>query len=124
MKPGQPFVDLPALAVTDKEFLSVQTKGKSDVFGNAPADQFRGVTKLIAYGKRWASDQFATQHVANPIVAACKATTEKTSVVQIEGKSEVSDHFRGVTKIVAYGNVAAIRQFSTQCEENLNEVPA
>ena len=36
----------------------------------------------------------------------------------------VSDHFRGVTKMVVYGNVAAIRQFSTQCEENLNEVPA
>jgi hypothetical protein len=124
MKLGQPFVDLPALAVTDKEFLSVQTKGKSGVSGSAPADQFRGVTKLIAYGKRWASDQFATQHVANPIVAVCKATTEKSSVVQTEGKSEVSDHFRGVTKMVVYGNVAAIRQFSTQCEENLNEVPA
>lgn len=89
-----------------------------------PGQQFRGVTKLIAYGKRWASDRFATRHVANPIVAACKAATEKSSVVQIEGKSEVSDHFRGVTKMVVYGNVAAIRQFSTQCGENLSEVPA
>ena len=107
MKLGQPFVDLPALAVTDKEFLSVQTKGKSGVSGSAPADQFRGVTKLIAYGKRWASDQFATQHVANPIVAVCKATTEKSSVVQTEGKSEVSDHFRGVTKMVIRINARA-----------------
>ncbi len=115
---------VPALAATDKEFLSVQTKGKSGVSGSAPADQFRGVTKLIAYGKRWASDRFATRRVANPIVAVCKATIEKSSVVQTECKSEVSDHFRGVTKMVVYGNVAAIRQFSTQCGENLNEVPA
>jgi len=91
---------VPALAVTDKEFLSVQTKGKSGVSGSAPADQFRGVTKLIAYGKRWPSDRFATRRVANPIVAACKATTENSSVVQTGSKSEVSDHFRGVTKMV------------------------
>lgn len=79
---------VPALAVTDKELLSIQTKGKSGDSGSAPADQFRDATKLIAYVKR-----------------------------------EVSDHFRGVTKMVVYGNVEAIGQFSTQCEENLNEVP-
>ena len=31
MKPGQPFVDLHALAATDKESLTVQTKGKREV---------------------------------------------------------------------------------------------
>lgn len=36
---------------TDKESLSIQTRGKIDVFGYASADQFRGITKLIAYGK-------------------------------------------------------------------------
>lgn len=51
-------------------------------------------------------------------------STKKSSVVQTEGKSEVSDHFRGVTKMVVCGNVAAVRQFSTQCGENLSEVPA
>jgi hypothetical protein len=50
MKPGQPFADLPALATTDKESLSVQTKGKIGASGCAPADHFRGVTKLIAHG--------------------------------------------------------------------------
>lgn len=46
-------------------------------------DQFRGVTKLIAYGKRWACGCFATRRVANSIVAACKATTGKSSVVRV-----------------------------------------
>ena len=56
MKPGQPFADLPVLAATDKESLSVQTKGKRSDFGCAPADHFRGVTKLIAYGKGGSCD--------------------------------------------------------------------
>lgn len=95
MKPGQPFADLPALAATDKESLSVQTKGKIGDSDHAPADHFRGVTKLIACGKRWATD-----------------------------------HFRGATKMVVYGKVrqavctVGIRRFSTQSEENLNEVLA
>lgn len=61
----------------------------------AGVDQLRGVTKLTACGKRWASD-----------------------------------HFRGATKMVVNGkarsavDVAGIWQFSTQCEENLNEVLA
>lgn len=124
MKPGQPFADLPALATTDKESLSVQTRDKSGVSGCAPADHFRGVTKLIVCGKRWGSDRFATRRVANSIAAARKATTGEFSAVQTEGESEVSDHFRGVTKMVVYRKVAGIRRFSTQCEENLNEVPA
>lgn len=33
-------------------------------------------------GKRWISDRFATRRVANSIVAASKATTEKSSVVR------------------------------------------
>lgn len=82
MKPGQPFADLPALVATDKQSLSVQTKDQIGVFGDAPADHFRGITKMIACGKRWVCDRFATQRVANFIGAARKATTEKSSVVR------------------------------------------
>lgn len=77
MKPGQPFADLPALAATDKKSLSVQTKGKCCVSGDALDDHFRGATKMIVYGK------------VRPAL-----------------------------------HVLGIRRFSTQCEENLNEVPA
>lgn len=133
MKPAQPFADLRALAAsaaTVKKSLTVRAKCKIGVSGCAPADHFRGVTKLIVCGKRWASDRFATRRVANAVVAARKSTTEKCSAVQAEGKREVSDHFRGATKMVVYGKVrpavyvVGIRRFSTQCEENLNEVPA
>lgn len=85
-------------AVADKESLSVQAKGKIDVSCYASVDHFRGITKMIVCGKRRASDRFATRRVANSIVAARKATTEKSSAVQIESK--VSDHFLGVTKMV------------------------
>lgn len=87
MKPGQPFSDLPALATTDKESLSVQTTGKIGVSGYAPADHFPGVTKMIGCGKRWASDRFATRRVANSIGAARKATTEKSSAVRVGWKA-------------------------------------
>ncbi|BBO21880.1 MAG: hypothetical protein HKUEN07_20640 [Rhodocyclaceae bacterium] len=50
MKPGQPFVDLHALAATDKESLTVQTKGKREVSSYAPADHLRGATKMIESG--------------------------------------------------------------------------
>lgn len=102
--------------------------------------------------KRWASGRFATRRVADSIVAAPKASAEKSSVVrdatnlrhmrgfylafpirdalrresgwmhlllgdmvhaatvkeslsvQTKGESKVSDHFRGVTKMVDLGN--------------------
>lgn len=57
-----------------------------DASGHAVSDHFRGVTKLIAYGKRCASNRFATRRVANSIVAARKATTEKFSAVQAGGR--------------------------------------
>lgn len=113
-------------AATDKEFLLVHTEGGHEASGHVASDHFRGVTKLIVCGKRWASDRFATRRVENPIVAACKATAGKSSAVQ----SEVSDHFRDATKMVVYGKVrptvyvAWIRRFSTQCVENLDEVAA
>ncbi len=51
--------------------------------GHGASDHFRGVTKLITYSKRWASDQFATRRVANPIVVARNTTTEKPSAVRV-----------------------------------------
>lgn len=42
----------------------------------------------------------------------------------------IANQFRGVTKLIAYAkarsewNASGIWQFSTQCEENLGEVPA
>ncbi len=95
MKPGQPFADRPALAATDKESLSAQTKGKVGSSGYAPADHFRGVTKLIACGKRWATDHL-------------RGVTKM--VVHGELRPAVC--------------VVGIRRFSTQCGENLNEVSA
>lgn len=98
MKPGQPFADLPAmdaLVATDKESLSVQTKGRIGDSGHAPVDHVRGVTKLIACGKRWASDH-------------------------IRGATKMVVH----GKVWSAVDVAGIRRFSTPCEENLNEVPA
>ena len=109
MKPDQPCADLPALAATDKESLSVQTKGRIGVSGCVPADHFRGVTKMIAYGKRWASDRFATRRVANSTAVASKATPGKPSIVQTEGARvafghAASDHFCGITKLIGLGN--------------------
>ncbi len=49
MKPGQPFVEIFKASVVE-EFFTTQTEDEGEVHGDASADHFRGVTKMVGPG--------------------------------------------------------------------------